>query len=306
MARPLRFYELGSDSILEWHEPGADSAVREFRLLRTLQHRIDAGPMLPPALFVFHCGRCGSTLLGRLLEVDIANRVCLEPNALLQFFELNEHRLDSPSARTDFQTLVHSYGLAPGAGERRLMIKFSSTNVRHLEFVRACFPEVPFVYLLREPAAVIASNLRNTPLFLEVAGRAKLARAFGGTERPLGDYSLAEWCGWYVDRNLRWARHHAHFFQQVIDYRDCRDRYRTVLNAFSPAPKEMTDPAIAAVFSRHSKRREEKFTTEADERILTPPLQAMAHAAAGESYQSWREFLAGPPGRPETGSGKRA
>ena len=88
-------------------------------------------------MLIFHCSRCGSTLLARLLEIDPANRVFLEPQALRQFLHLNRMRLPSPETRRDLRILLQSYGLEPSSGEKRLIFKLNSVAVHSLAAIRA-------------------------------------------------------------------------------------------------------------------------------------------------------------------------
>lgn len=287
-ACPQRFYDLGSESIVEWHEPGVREGERKFRSLCSLQDRIEHEPALPPSLFIFHCGRCGSTLLGRLLEVDTANRVWLEPNALLQFFEANEGRLDNPEARATFRALVGSYGLSPQAGERRLMIKLASQNVRYAEFIRVCFPTVEFVYLFRNPFEVIASNLRTMPAFLEPSNRATLVNSFGHLDRSADDYSPAEWCAWYLERNLRCALNYAHLFASATDYADFRLGYREIFDRWSDsAQSREEESAFATTLARHTKRSGELYSRQSDAAVRFPALTRIDASEFKELYQKW-------------------
>ena len=68
---PRRYYDLGESSIVEWQrgvEDRDDKAARRFYTLRDLALRLEHEPAVPPSVLIFHCGRCGSTLLARLLE----------------------------------------------------------------------------------------------------------------------------------------------------------------------------------------------------------------------------------------------
>lgn len=286
VAGPRRFHELGTSSIVEWQAPGQPSGTRDFQSLRGIRGRLEHEPSLRPSLFIFHCSRCGSTLLGRLLEQDPGMRVCLEPDALLQFFELNPAPENDPGAIERFRTLLQAYGLSPRPSERHLVIKFASLNIRQVEFVRACFPDVELVYLLREPAAVLASILRRPPRFLDAMDRTRLASIFGQPAKAPGDHTFAEWCGWYVEQNLSWALEWAGLFRQVIDYRDWRKEYFTLLSRFSAQPRNIDEPGFAPTLARHAKRRSELFTPESSPAAVPPMIGDGAEAV----YRRWRAW----------------
>lgn len=283
---------MGREGIVEWHAPGQSSAEREFVSLTSLRQRVEREPTLPVALFIFHCGRCGSTLLGRMLEIDRANRVLLEPNALQRFIEVNHDRLDRPDVQRGFQALVSAYGFAPAPGERRLAIKLSSTSTAHIGFFRACFPAAQCMYLLRDPTEVVASELRGLAAFLRPEKRTQLAALFGGATRAVADYSDAEWCAWYVDRNLRHARRHASEFVRVIDYADHRAAYLDACNAWWTSPRSADDPQLSAVLGAYSKQPGVAYSASKDARKVPPGLRDIVEPVTREAYDGWRAQLA--------------
>lgn len=292
IARPRRFFTLGSgEGIVEWHQPGRPVSERQFVSLTTLRKRVDREASLPVALFIFHCGRCGSTLLGRMLELERSNRVLLEPIALQRFFELNRERLDRPEVRQDLQTLVASYGLDAAPEERHLAIKLSSLTVLQVAHLRDCFPGAQLLYLLREPTEVVASDLRGLASFLRPEYRGELAAVLDGATRPLEAYSDAEWCAWYIDRNLRIAARHAGMFNRVIDYTEYRTAYLEVCSALSSKPWSADDPEMAAVLGSYSKQPGARYSPEEDARKVPAGLREIVEPITREAYHWWRERL---------------
>lgn len=289
---PRRFFAMGGEGIVEWHLPGRPASERQFVTLTTLRKRIEREPSLPVALIVFHCGRCGSTLLGRMLEADRSNRVLLEPNALQRFLELNRERLDLPQVRGDLQALTASYGLDAGPQERQLAIKTSSLSILHIAQLRECFPTAQTVYLMREPTEVVASELRGLASFLRPERRGDLAAAMGGADRPLGEYSDAEWCAWYIDRNLRLAARHADLFDRVIDYTEHRTAYLEVCNGLAAKPWSLADTEMAATLGTYSKQPGTPYSPAEDARKVPPGLSEIVSPITRESYHWWRERLA--------------
>lgn len=282
---------MGRDAIVEWRTPDSAAGGREFVTLSSLRKRADAERVLPVARLIFHCGRCGSTLLGRLLEADRSNRVLLEPNALQRFIEINRDTLDRPEVQRDLRTLAAGYGLDPSPQEERLVIKLTSTSILHVRQLRACFPMAQCLYLLRDPTEVVASELRGLAAFLRREQRPALAALFGG-DPVAGEYSDAEWCAWYVERNLREARRFAGEFERVIDYVDHRSAYLDVLNAGLVAKRGATDPEIAAVLGSYSKDPGVVYSATEDARKVPVGLRAVVESITREAYGWWRERLA--------------
>lgn len=255
---------------------------------------MESSPALAPALFIFHCGRCGSTLLGRLLEADPTSRVFLEPNAILRFFELNAERLDRPEMLSNFRALVRSYGLTPDESERRTVFKLMSNSVRWTEWISRAFPEATLVYLLRNPAEVIASNLLRLPAFLGTVDRADLARTFGGIAARFGESSLAEWCAWYVNRNLELAWEQRSLFRYVIDYRDYRSAFLHLARELSVEAVDWEATLIESILSADTKRPGRPFSSEADARKVSSEVRQLGESVAGESYARWQRHLVPP------------
>lgn len=292
VAGPRRFFAVGQEGIVEWHTPGCAVGEREFVTLASLAKRVERERVLPVALVIFHCGRCGSTLLGRMLEADRGNRVLLEPNALQRFLELNRANLGRAEVRRDFQRLVAAYGLDPAGGEQRLVIKLTSTLIPQVELFRSCFPNAQFVYLLRDPTEVVASELKGLASFLGREKRAELAQLFGEGTRPLDEFSDAEWCAWYVDQNLRCARQWAGEFTRVIDYADHRAGYLATCNALAARRWQVDDPEMAAVLAAYSKQPGTAYAAEADARKVPPGLREVVEPLTGEAYAWWRARIA--------------
>lgn len=281
---PTRFYSLGSRFIVEWNRPGATE--RSFRTGTELEDAVNEKPSLRPALFIFHTGRCGSTLLGRLLSTDPGNRVFHEPNALLQY--LGHNRAEDPEVRRHLSVLVRAYGLEPQPAERRLIVKLNSLAVWQLPALRACFPDVPFIYLLRDPSEVVASFCRTPPLFLSDAHRDRLARLMGWNGDARARLSLPEWCSAYLNENLTAAWQYADEFRAVIAYEKRAEGYVDVLNWWERTAEEGADARVASVFDQYSKDPAARFSVERDRLKVTPEIRHIATTASGPIYELWR------------------
>jgi hypothetical protein len=270
--------------MVEWQDAG-DKPVyaepRRFYSLRDLEARLEREAAVPPALLIFHCGRCGSTLLARLLEIDPANRVFIEPRGLREFLHANRHHLHLPEMRRDLGVLLRSYGLEPRPGERRLIVKLHSLAVHSLSAFRAALPEVSFVYLLRNPAEVTASLRRATPAFLREEHRSFLAQIIGIN----GENSDEDWHNRYVAWNLGAAHDHVRDFSTAIDYRDFATRFLRLASEWSDHPLSTNDPAVAETLSRDSKRPGTIFSPRPG--VVNLPVGRIAV----EIYSRWIEQL---------------
>jgi hypothetical protein len=285
---PSRYYDLGQSSIVEWQsavEESADRAVRRFYSLRDLELRLERDTAVPPSLLIFHCSRCGSTLLARLLEIDPANRVLIEPPALGDFLHLNRAQLQSPEMRRDLRVLLQSYGLERSSGEQRLIFKLNSLAVHALAAIRAALPEVPFIYMLRDPAEVVASISRSTPAFLRPENRASLAARMGLDPNIVSGDSAERWWSRYVEWNLSAAYAHARDFTLAVDYREFATRFLAVARRWSDRTLGDDEPEVVETLAFHSKKPGVRFSPIVGEDRLG------VAATATQAYLRWSERL---------------
>ena len=110
----------------------------------------------PPAAFIFHTGRCGSTLLANMLAGHPGLRVIKEPEIL------NKLLVRRPDDDDALDALLRAFGRGLGP-EQRTVVKVSSWNTVAIERFLTVFPAVPAVFLWRRAALVVASCLATPP-----------------------------------------------------------------------------------------------------------------------------------------------
>lgn len=115
---------------------------------------------LPPTAFIFHAGRCGSTLLAQVLSRSRQNMVFSEAPPHNQIWRKNA---------SGFRNLVLAMGRRRLPSYRAHIVKFTSFNILRFDQIRAAFPGVPSLFLFREPGAMLASWDRGKPAWLEQA-----------------------------------------------------------------------------------------------------------------------------------------
>lgn len=196
---PIRLYWQQNQPLLDWCYFGArrltepffdqtiDVALRQpFNLLfrhqtplAALAELHDREPGLPPSGFVFHVSRCGSTLIAQALAALPQNIVVAEAGPIDGVLQAQRHA----PAITDEQriawlrAIVSAFGRPRSAEERHLVIKFDSWHTRDLPLIRRAFPEVPWIFVYRDPVEVLVSHQRM-PGIQMVPGLID-ARAFG-------------------------------------------------------------------------------------------------------------------------------
>jgi len=125
-------------------------------------------PGLQPAGFLFHLSRCGSTLITRMLASPASNLVLSEPGVLERMLRSGEGAPGIPDARRAkwLEWLVSALGQPRTGQEERLFIKFDPRNIADLPLLRMVFPEVPWIFVYRDPVEVLVSNLRSPSLLV--------------------------------------------------------------------------------------------------------------------------------------------
>ena len=184
---PIRIYWRAGEPIVEWcylgGTPLADpflvasiqktlntpfgSLFRRHTRMSDLQRWRELSPGLPPAGFIFHSSRCGSTLITRMLAQLSENLVLSEPESVsaIVYSQLRAPRA-SPEQRVEWlRNIVSALGQRRG-GERRLFVKVEPRDIFMLPLFRVAYPEVPWLFVYRDPIEVLVSNLQQPPAYL--------------------------------------------------------------------------------------------------------------------------------------------
>ena len=122
----------------------------------------DAAPGLPPTGFIFHMSRCGSTLVAQLLAALPQNIVISEAGPVDAVLHANRYAPSITPARqiTWLQALLSAYA-RPRHGEQHFYVKFDSWHTLELPLIQAAFPNVPWIFLYRDPVQVLVSHQRQ-------------------------------------------------------------------------------------------------------------------------------------------------
>ena len=129
-----------------------------------------AEPGVPLAGLIFHMSRCGSTLLARMLAAVPHHSVASEPeplDAVLQW--ARSPGVGRDEAIATVRAMVAALGRHRVGEARRFFIKLDAWHTLSLPLLRAAFPDVPWVYLYRDPVEVLESHLKQ-PGIHTVAG----------------------------------------------------------------------------------------------------------------------------------------
>ncbi|MCB1860774.1 MAG: sulfotransferase family protein [Gammaproteobacteria bacterium] len=181
---PIRFYWHASEPWVEWcylgdrrfTEPFFDETVQRalehpfnlaFRRQTPLNRLVDLAdsgtPPLIPTGFIFHMSRCGSTLAAQMLA-SLPDTIVVSEASLLESLLRTDsgYSINDNAGRAEgLRSLVRLLGRMGTAGRTRFFIKFDSWHTVHLPLIQQVFPDVPWIFLYRDPVEVLVSLSRS-------------------------------------------------------------------------------------------------------------------------------------------------
>jgi hypothetical protein len=139
-----------------------------FNLLFRHATPLDALDDRPPELrlggLIFHTTHCGSTLIVRMLASLARNVVLSEPKPLDQILRNGMQQGCEPDRIVHWlRTMVAALGRRRSPHDRDLFIKLDGWHVLLLPFFRRAFPNVPWIFVYREPLAVLSAMAQAFP-----------------------------------------------------------------------------------------------------------------------------------------------
>ncbi|HWB97017.1 MAG TPA: hypothetical protein VG672_09955 [Bryobacteraceae bacterium] len=215
-----------------------------------------------PAGFIFHVSHCGSTLLANVLKTAGGTTVVSESrpvtSLLRSYGEPPGHYLKDRWSRTQ-QTLLRSlmalYAHYRTGEPEQLVLKLTSVDLLSMQVVRACWPDVPCVVVVRDPAEVIVANLRGG-WWLEVKSNPRLAREIFGWEASScapEEMSDEDYCGRILGQYLTSALAAVDETCKVIDYEDLNTRRIRDIAEFFQVQLPPDRQKVDGMFGRYSK-----------------------------------------------------
>jgi hypothetical protein len=170
---------------------------------------------LEPSGFVFHGSRCGSTLVSGMLASAPQHLVLAEPLPVDQV-------LRSPAQEAErvrrLRAIVAALGRPRRDTERAYVLKLDSWNTCSLGVVRRAYPDVPWVFLFREPVEVLASHVRQRGAHM-VPGAIDPA-LFGLDYDEVARIPPEEYCARVLAAIYRSALEHRDEHAVFVDYQD--------------------------------------------------------------------------------------
>lgn len=122
---------------------------------------VRSAPPIAPSGIIFHTSRCGSALVARMLGTLPGAVMRSEPGPV---DDVIQAKLDLPGLEEHehvcwLRWVVTALGGVRDPVHSRYFLKLDSWHVHDLPLVRAAFPETPWVFLQRDLAEVVASQV---------------------------------------------------------------------------------------------------------------------------------------------------
>lgn len=180
---PIRFYKEDGEHFVEWCHIGTERFTRPFfedtikvcfrrpfNLLfrhktpvELLGKMYDGSPGIRPAGFIFHASRCGSTLAAQMLASLAGTIVISEPPPIDSILRANldGRPVDEERRILWLRWMINAFGQKRHPAERSLFVKFDSWSTLSLGLIRRAFPDVPWIFLYRNPVEIIVSQMNQ-------------------------------------------------------------------------------------------------------------------------------------------------
>lgn len=268
-----------------------------FRLLfwretdmQALAELADRDPGLPPAGFMFHTSRCGSTLLTQMFAGLRSTLAMSEPTPIDHVLRLQfaHPAVDEQTIIAWLRLTVAALGRAREPEQTRLVIKLDALAILWWPLIRRAFPDSPFLFLYRDPIEVAASQLAQGTSYM-IPGMVP-SQWFGITPSDVLSMSAEEYCGAALAALCRRALEAAAAGElTLVNYGSLPDAVYTTIAPLFDVPIAPNDRLrLSAVAGRDAKNPTSPFTADADQkqRAASPALRVAIARFAGPAYQA--------------------
>lgn len=136
-------------------------SISNIELLKDWSQSIDN---IIPTAIIFHVSRCGSTLLSQLLGLDQKNIILAEVPIFDEILRWGFNQSMEDNILAYLQSAIAFYGAKRNINEQHLFIKTDSWHIHFYDLYRKLYPNIPFIFLYRNPEEVILSHQKKKGL----------------------------------------------------------------------------------------------------------------------------------------------
>jgi len=123
----------------------------------------EGSPGLEPTGFIFHLSRCGSTLVSQMLASLDENIVISEAPPIDRVIReaLSDRNLSREGRLSHLKWIIGALGQRRKEVETQYFIKFDCWNTLDIDLICEAFPDVPWIFLYRNPVEIMVSQMRE-------------------------------------------------------------------------------------------------------------------------------------------------
>ncbi len=246
----------------------------------------------PPDGFIFHMSRCGSTLVAQMLAAVPGHIVVSEPPPLNTIIQLAGRGIIPPDT---IRTMIAALTRDRDGATRRRFVKLDAWHSLALPMLRALYPDVPWIFLFRDPVEVLVSQARM-PGVHAVPGIVPLD-AFGVTPDPSIGHN--DYAAWLLDLICKAALDGlGQGGGLLINYRQLPGAMDDLVLPHFGIPLDETERAAMATASgKNAKSPDTGFATDsaAKQREADPIIRATANRHLAATYAALEAARQGAP-----------
>lgn len=298
------------DHRLVWMDIG-DSPLDEWKFRFSIRNLIDAsgvttcfttdvdilrreaaelGQDQPPAGFIFHMSKCGSTLMARVLDQSPNHIVLKEPTPLHErFWQYLTQDWKAPIEPTEenlqvIRNLIQIMGRSRLPQQQSYFVRVRSWLISFADIIQHAFPDTPCLFMYRDPVEVMASILSKPttglPRLMESGAAAFIT---GRSQGELLEMDSLQYFTAFYQRYLRSSLTEMDQHSSYLNYRDfTKDNLSNILErAFHYTPAEPILSRMLEQFDVYSKddSRTTQFASDGNEkqRLVTPAMREAAN-----------------------------
>jgi hypothetical protein len=260
----------------------------------------ESSPGLPPAGFIFHGSRCGSTLIAQMLAALPENVVICEASPIDIVLRARAH---DPSVTEEQQIiwlrwLLNALGQRRNPEEKRMFVKFDCWHAILLPLIQRAFPTVPWIFVYREPVEVLMSQ--NRQMGAQMIPGVLESGLFGLEAQQAMSMGLGEYGGHVLAKINGAALEQARAGRgRLVNYRQLPQVvWPELLRYWGVECPDQAPELVTRVCQYHAKNPRAVFAddTEAKNRGATEGMRHFAHHWLGEVYQELERLRAAPGG----------
>ena len=207
--------------------------IRPQTAIVTLAERYAIEPGLQPTGFIFHMSRCGSTLVSQMLAALPGSVVISEAGPIDSVLRarFQDPTLADGTRAEWLKWLVSALAQRRNGDEKTLFIKFDSWSVLDLSLIGTAFPDVPWIFLYRDPVEVLVSQLAHRGAQMVTGGIEP--ELFGMTAREVSKMLPEQYCARVLAGVCEAAlRYYQTLGGMLINYQQLPDAVWTLIAGF--------------------------------------------------------------------------